>query len=198
MNKLVLNVLAVAACTSVSLPAQENAAAGTVAPVCWKDDFEGTKRYIIQRVDNDKEKAASCRREYKDGTLILYYKFGPQCSPKVQGTFVYGVSKPIDLKGGTALEIRYRTPVKGLGNILTWTYADATGKKYGDWTRLPASEEWKTVRIEMSKDGVGGQKKVKPAPVSLTALDILSSQKRDDVERSLEIDYICVPVPSAQ
>ena len=197
MNKLILNALIFSVCASASLLAQEDASAAA-APASWKDDFAGKKAYVVQRVNNDKEKAGSCRKEYKDGTLILYYKFGPNCSQNVQGAFVYGVAKPIDLKGGTALEIRYRTPVKGLSNIITWTYTDATGKKHGDWFRLPASEEWTTVRIEMNKDGFGGKKKAKPAPVSLTALDIQSTQKRDDVERSLEIDYISVPAPAAE
>ena len=190
-------MLVFSAIVSSPLQAQETAAAST-APSSWKDDFTGKKPYVVQRVENDKENASSCRKEYKDGTLVLSYKFGTQGSSKMQGVFVYGIAKPIDLKGGTALEIRYRTPVKGISNILSWTYADATGKRYGDWMRLPESEEWKTVRIEMNKDGFAGQKKAKPAPVTLSALDIRSSQKCDDVERSLEIDYISVPAPAAE
>ena len=192
-------MLVFSAIVSSPLLALETAdAAAPAAPTSWKDDFTGKKAYVLQRVENDSENAASCRKEYKDGTLVLSYKFGTQGSSKMQGVFVYGIAKPIDLKGGTALEIRYRTPVKGISNILSWTYADATGKLYGDWKRLPESEEWNTVRIEMNKDGFGGQKKAKPAPARLSALDIRSSQKCDDVERSLEIDYISVPAPAAE
>ena len=193
MNKHLLNVFLFAVCTSATLAAQD--AAVPAAPACWKDDFTGKKAYVVQRVSNDKEKAASFRKEYKDGSLILYYKFGPKCSAKTQGAFVYGVASPIDLKGSTTLEIRYRTPVAGMNNLITWSYKDAAGKSFGDWKRLPASAEWKTVRIEMNKDGFGGQKKEKPAPAKLTGLDILTSQKNDDVERSIEIDYLAVPAP---
>ena len=82
-----------------------------------------------------------------------------------------------------------------MNNIITWSYKDAAGKSAGDWKRLPPSAEWKTVRIEMNKDGFGGQKKAKPVPAKLVTLDILTSQKNDDVERSIEIDYIAVPAP---
>ena len=190
MNKHTLNFFLFAVSASSALIAQD------AAPACWKEDFSNGRNYVVQRVDNDKQKAAVFRKEYKDGSLILYYKFVPECSPKAQGTFVYGVAKPIDLKGGTALEIRYRTPVKGLGNLITWTYTDASGKRHGDWKRLPASEEWKTLRIEMNKDGFAGQKKEKPLPEKLNALDIYSSQKCDGIERMLEIDYISVPAPA--
>lgn len=193
MNKLIPNLLLFAVCSSAALAAQD--AAAPAAPACWKDDFTGKKAYVVQRVSNDKEKAAVFRKEYKDGLLILYYKFGPKCSPKAQGAFLYGIAKPIDLKGGTMLEIRYRTPVAGMNNLITWSYKDAAGKSFGDWKRLPASTEWKTVRIEMNKDGFGGQKKAKPVPAKLVTLDILTSQKNDDVERSIEIDYIAVPAP---
>ena len=194
MNKLIPNVLLLVVCTASALSAQD--AAAPAVPACWKDDFTGKKAYVVQRISNDKEKAAVFRKEYKDGSLILYYKFGPKCSAKTQAAFVYGVASPIDLKGGTALEIRYRTPVAGMNNLITWTYTDASGKRYGDWKRLPASEEWKTLRIEMNKDGFGGQKKEKPLPEKLTALDIYSSQKCDGIERMLEIDYISVPAPA--
>ena len=194
MNKFIPNVLLFVVCTASALSAQD-AAAPAAAPACWKDDFSGKQAYVVQRVSNDKEKAAVCRKEYKDGSLILYYKFGPKCTAKTQAAFVYGVASPIDLKGGTALEIRYRTPVAGMNNLITWSYKDAAGKSFGDWKRLPASTEWKTVRIEMNKDGFGGQKKEKPAPAKLTGLDILTSQKNDDVERSIEIDYLAVPAP---
>ena len=193
MNKFIPNVLLFVVCTASALSAQD--AAAPAAPASWKDDFTGKKAYVVQRVSNDKEKAAVFRKEYKDCSLILYYKFGPKCSPKAQGTFLYGIATPIDLKGGTALEIRYRTPVDGMSNIITWSYKDAAGKSFGDWKRLPSSAEWKTVRIEMNKDGFGGQKKEKPAPEKLVSLDILTSQKNDDVERSIEIDYIAVPAP---
>ena len=190
MNKHTLNIFLFAVSASASLLAQD------AAPACWKEDFSNGRSYVVQRVDNDKQKAAVFHKEYKDGSLILYYKFGPECAPKARGIFVYGVAKPIELKGGTALEIRYRTPVKGLDNLMTWTYTDASGKRYGDWKRLPASTEWKTLRVEMNKDGFGGQKKEKPAPAKLTALDIYSSQKCDGIERMLEIDYISVPAPA--
>ena len=195
MKKRIVNVLLFAACTSAVLFAQEAAPAAAEADV-WKDDFTGKKAYVVQRVSNDKEKAAVFRKEYKDGSLILYYKFGPKCSAKTQGTFSYGIASPIDLKGGTALEIRYRTPATGMSNIITWSYKDASGKAFGDWKRLPASAEWKTVRIEMNKDGFGGQKNAKPAPAKLITLDILTDQNKDDVERSIEIDYIAVPAPA--
>ena len=194
MKKSIANIFVFAACTSAVLVAQD--AAAPAAPAVWKDDFTGKKAYVVQRVSNDKEKAAVFRKEYKDGSLILYYKFGPKCSAKTQGTFSYGIASPIDLKGGTALEIRYRTPATGMSNIITWSYKDASGKAFGDWKRLPASAEWKTVRIEMNKDGFGGQKNAKPAPAKLTLLDIYSNQKNDDVERSIEIDYIAVPAPA--
>ena len=197
MKKHIADIFVFAVCVAVSFAANAAESAAPEADV-WKDDFTGKKAYVVQRVTNDKEKAASFRKEYKDGSLILYYKFGPKCTPKTQGTFVYGVATPIDLKGGTALEIRYRTPVAGISNLITWSYKDASGKAFGDWKRLPASAEWKIVRIEMNKDGFGGQKKAKPAPAQLTALDILSNQKNDDVERSIEIDYIRVPAPAAK
>ena len=197
MNKHVFNIIIFAACTSAVLAAQDAAPAAPEADV-WKDDFTGKKAYVVQRIDKDKEKGGTFRREYKNNALILTYKFGPKCTPKTQGTFVYGVASPIDLKGGTALEIRYRTPVAGISNLITWSYKDASGKAFGDWKRLPASAEWKIVRIEMNKDGFAGQKNAKPAPAKLTALDILSNQKNDDVERSIEIDYIRVPAPAKQ
>ena len=185
MNNRILNALLFGATLSFTLVAEE-------AAVTWKEDFNDGKKYVVQRVDNDPQKAASYRREYKDGTLVLYYKFGQECS-KAKDTFAYGIATPIDLKGGTVLEIRYRTPVKGLNNLLTWTYTDASGKRAGDWKRLPGSEEWNTVKIEMHMDGFSGQKKNKPEPAQLVALEIYSSAKNDDVERSIEIDYICVP-----
>lgn len=190
MKKHTLTAFLFTISASAALLAQD------AAPTVWKEDFKNGKNYVVQRVDNDKQKAAKFRKEYKDSNLILYYKFGPKCSPTVQGTFVYGIAKPIDLKGGTVLEICYRTPIAGIGNIMTWTYTDAAGKQFGDWTRLPESEGWKTLRFEMDKGGFGGKKKAKPAPVKLTALDIYSSPKHDDVERSIEIDYIAVLAPA--
>ncbi|MBQ6472369.1 MAG: hypothetical protein IJJ33_10320 [Victivallales bacterium] len=189
MGKRILGFVLFTATLSMGLVAEEAAAPSATS---WKEDFNDGRRYVVQRVDNDPQKAATCRKEYKDGALILHYKFGQECS-KAKGTFAYGIATPIDLKGGTALEIRYRTPVKGLNNLLTWTYTDASGKRFGDWKRLPASTEWSTVRIEMHKDGFAGQKNSKPEPVKLVALEIYSSAKNDDVERSIEIDYICVP-----
>lgn len=196
MNKRIFGILLFTLCAFVTLAADE-AAAPAVADA-WKEDFNDGRKYVVQRVENDQQKAASFRKEYKDGTLILYYKFAPTCSPKVKGTFAYGIAKPIDLKGGTALEIRYRTPVTGIGNLITWTYTDATGKRSGDWKRLPESTEWKTLRIEMNKDGFGGQKNIKPVPAKLLALEIYSNSKCDDVERSIEIDYISVPAPAKE
>lgn len=175
-----------------SLLAADAAPAEKAAPNVWEDDFT-KQNYVIQRIDGDKEKKGSCRKEYKDGSIILYYKFDAGASGKAQGTFVYGIAKPIDLKGSNVLEIRYRTPVKGLGNIVTWTYADANGKLSGDWTRLPASEEWKTLQIKLDQDGFGAKKKAKPEPAKLSAFDIYSSSKADGVERALEIDYLRVP-----
>ncbi len=192
MKKSILNFFLFTACSAAAFAAK---AADTDV---WKDDFSGKKAYVTQHVVNDKEKAGSFRKEYKNNSLILAYKFGPKCSPKAQGSFAYGIAKPIELKGATALEIRYRTPVKGISNLITWSYKDASGKSFGDWKRLPASTEWKTVRIEMNKDGFAGQKNAKPAPAKLTALDILSNQKNDGVERSIEIDYIRVPAPAAK
>lgn len=194
MKKSIANVFVFAVCAAAVTLGAKDAAPESV----WKDDFTGKKAFVVQRIANDKEKAAVFRKEYKDNALILTYKFGPKCSAKTQGTFAYGIATPIDLKGATALEIRYRTPVKGMSNLITWSYMDASGKKFGDWKRLPASEEWKTVRIEMNKDGFGGQKKEKPAPAKLTSLDIYSNQKNDDVERSLEIDYLGVPAPAGK
>ena len=196
MNKHILSILLFTICASFTLAANE--AAAPAAADVWKEDFNDGKRYVVQRIENDQQKAASYRKEYKDGVLILYYKFASTCSPKVKGTFSYGIAKPIDLKGGTALEIRYRTPVNGLGNLITWTYADATGKRSGDWKRLPESTEWRTIKIEMNKDGFGGQKNVKPVPAKLLALEIYSNSKCDDVERSIEIDYISVPAPAKE
>jgi len=192
MNKRLLTILLSVSSISFTLFAEEAAADA------WKEDFQDGRRYIVQRIDNDAQKAANCRKEYKDGALILYYTFDPKSSPKTQGTFAYGIATPIELKGSTALEIRYRTPAKGLNNVMTWTYVDATGKRYGDWTKLPASTDWQTLRIEMDKGGFAGKKQAKPAPVKLIALDIYSTSKNDGVERSLEIDYIRSPAATAE
>ena len=200
MSKHILGILLITASISFNLAAQDAAAPAAIeapaTPVAWKENFDNGKTYVVQKVINDPQKSASFRKEYKDGSLVLYYKFAPSSPDKINGTFGYGIAKPIDLKGGTALEIRYRTPVKGISNIITWTYTDASGKRAGDWTRLPEATEWNTAKIVMNKDGFGGKKNAKPVPAKLITLEIYSTPKRDDVERSIEIDYISVPAPA--
>ncbi len=176
-------------------------------PDVFKEDFNNSRRYVVQKVQTHDAKGkisrqvnTGCRREYKDGTLILHYKLNSSNHQKDYGSFTFGLAKRLDLKGSNILEMRYRVPKTGIGNTLTWTYADEKGKLHGDWINVPSrvSEDWKTLTVEMDKSGFNGKKRLAqgkpmPKPVKLVTFQIYSNVRFDDEEHSIEIDYFRIP-----
>lgn len=176
-------------------------------PDVFKEDFNNNRRYVVQKVQThdakgkiSKQVNTGCRREYKDGTLILHYKLNNSNHKKDYGSFTFGLAKRLDLKGSNILEMRYRVPKTGIGNTLTWTYADEKGKLHGDWINVPSrvSEDWKTLTVEMDKSGFNGKRRLAqgkpmPKPVKLVTFQIYSNVRFDDEEHSIEIDYFRIP-----
>ena len=111
-------------------------------PDVFKEDFNNGRRYVVQKIQThdakgkmSKQVNVGCRREYKDGAMILYYKLNSSNHKKDYGSFTFGLASRLDLKGSNVLEMRYRVPNVGIGNTLTWTYADEKGKDGAEESR---------------------------------------------------------------
>ena len=185
--------------------------AEVVVPDVFNEDFNNSRRYVVQKVQThdakgkmSKQVTAGCRREYKDGAMILYYKLNDTNNKKDYGSFTFGLASRLDLKGSNVLEMRYRVPQSGMSNRLTWTYADEKGKLQGDWINIPAGDnDWQTLTVELDKGGYNGKKRAaagKPMqkPAKLVTFQIYSSPKQDGTERSIEIDYFRIPAAAAE
>lgn len=187
--------------------AEAETPAAPEVPDVFKEDFNNNRRYVVQKIQThdangkiSKLVSTGCRRVYKDGALILNYQLGNTAHKKDYGSFTFGIAKPIDLKGSNILEMRYRVPAVGIGNTLTWTYADENGKLHGDWINVPsrAGEDWKVLTVEMDRSGFNGKKRLAqgkplPKPAKLVTFSIYSNFRHDDVEHSIEIDYFRIP-----
>lgn len=196
-----------AAAAPAAPAAEAEKPAEVVVPDVFKEDFNNNRRYVVQKIQThdakgkmSKQVNTGCRREYKDGAMILYYKLNSSNHKKDYGSFTFGLAKRLDLKGSNVLEMRYRVPNVGIGNTLTWTYADEKGKLHGDWINVPsrAGEDWKTLAVEMDKSGFNGKKRLAagkpmPKPVKLVTFQIYSNVRMDDAEHSIEIDYFRIP-----
>lgn len=207
---MIFTILPILCAADAAAPAAD--AEKPAVPDVLKEDFTNNHRFIFHKIQTHDAKGKALKqvnphrkREYKDGSLIIYYQFDENCHSKDYGTLSFGLASNQMLKGSNVLEVRYRTPQGGMSNILTWTCEDAKGKRYGDWIRLPGnSTDWQTLAVEMDTGGYNGKKRAAkgnplPKPVKLITLQINSSPRRDNVERSIEIDYFRVPgAPAAE
>lgn len=188
----------------------EEAAATPEVPDVMREEFNNSRRYVTVKMQTHdakgkpgKQISDGCRKEYKDGILALYYKRSASNNKNDYGVFSFGVASRLDMKGSNKLAIRYRLPER-MSSQIVWTYADANGKLNGGWIKLPnATDDWQEFTVELDRSSATAKKRAAagnplPPPVKLVALQIYSYPKADDVEKSIEIDYISVPGVAAE
>lgn len=190
--------------------AVETPAAAPEVPDVMREEFNNSRRYVTVKMQTHdakgkpgKQISDGCRKEYKDGILALYYKRSAGGNKNDYGVFSFGIASRLDMKGSNKLTIRYRLPER-MSSQIVWTYADAKGKLNGGWIKLPnATDDWQEFTVELDRSSATAKKRAAagnplPPPVKLVALQIYSYPKADDVERSVEIDYISVPGVAAE